>query len=275
MFSISIFQIKVWYKKNWEQVECLRLWWMCIGELLGFAQSKCNYSAALTYSRLSACLYLTGVQSVRYLRMLVLKSQWLVWGDVTQQLLEISIKLQKSGRVECLKSHNAVTVVFSHCGNWDGMHTGRLFGWSSGETNDSNICDSFTYTQMASQKFLLSFQSCQFIGFTTSMVNVCPPLSLSLYSFWVVILLSFEYGLCKSKFSAFKAFLWEDKKERGIRHHQTVQGMQQKRKQCSSIDLSPRLYLDFGLGGRNLLLLPVGLSLFLLQVSSQGGTAGC
>lgn len=37
---------------------------MCIGELLGFLQSKCNYSAALTYSRLSVCLHLTGVQSV-------------------------------------------------------------------------------------------------------------------------------------------------------------------------------------------------------------------
>lgn len=65
MFLISIsnkcvIQKKKRIKKD-ELVECLWLWWMCGDPSLGCIQSKCNYSEALTYSKLSVWLHLTSV----------------------------------------------------------------------------------------------------------------------------------------------------------------------------------------------------------------------
>lgn len=190
-------------------MECLRLWWMCIGELLGFFQSKRNYSAALTYSSFSVCLHLTGVQSVTRenvgcLGMLVLRS--------TQQLVEVSIKIWEN--MDHLNvfflSHAAVTVVFSHSGNWDGMHTGKIMVRVKVKLMTAkSVIHSPIYKWLHNSSFLVS-------GHVISMAD----LSLSI-SERMVIFLSFEYGLCKIELCAFDAFLYsyaEEEKGWGIRN---------------------------------------------------------
>lgn len=125
VLHLHISELKCDTKKKKEQVECLRLWWMCIGEFLGFIQSKCNYSAALTYSRLSACHHSTGVQSVSLQGRTpgVLELGFWKANDWCEEmspskLIECQLEFEEIGLFECLKSHFALIVVYYPRRGW-------------------------------------------------------------------------------------------------------------------------------------------------------------
>lgn len=118
-------------------------------------------------------------------------------------------------------------------------------------------------------KVLYSFWSSEFIWFITTKVDTFP-LTPSVHTEWYFFL-PFEYG---HGWIWIYSLIW--KKVEGSNIIRQFKGCKKKWKPgvFLSLCLSPCSYLDFRLGSIKLLLLPVGLSLFLLQVSSQGGTAG-